>query len=103
MGIPCSGTTHLVNLIARDQRRRALPFWEGRNRFLPITQVQMPAGIDPRFRRCAAEHEFVSQRSPHLPAMHDRFPDAIEEEVQLLDLGLGYTLEWHARVPGRRD
>jgi hypothetical protein len=37
-------------------------------------------------------------------AMHDRFPEAIEEEVELLDLDLaGYVLEWHARVPDWRD
>ena len=36
--------------------------------------------------------------------MHDRFPEAIEEEVELLDLDLAsYVLEWHARVPGWRD
>ena len=36
--------------------------------------------------------------------MHDRFPEAIEEEVELLDLDLAaYVLEWHARVPDWRD
>ena len=28
VGMPRSGTTHLVNLIAADPRRRALPYWE---------------------------------------------------------------------------
>lgn len=28
VGMPRSGTTHLVNLIAQDPRRRALPYWE---------------------------------------------------------------------------
>jgi hypothetical protein len=42
--------------------------------------------------------------APVVAAMHDRFPEAIEEEVELLDLDLaGYILEWHARVPGWRD
>jgi Sulfotransferase family len=36
--------------------------------------------------------------------MHDRFPSAIEEEVELLDLDFAsYVLEWHARVPQWRD
>ena len=36
--------------------------------------------------------------------MHDRFPEAIEEEVEVLDLDFAaYVLEWHARVPGWRD
>ena len=41
---------------------------------------------------------------PLTQAMHDRFPEAIEEEVELLELDLAsYTLEWHARVPSWRD
>jgi len=41
--------------------------------------------------------------APVVAAMHDRFPEAIEEEVELLDLDLaGYVLEWHARVPDWR-
>lgn len=42
--------------------------------------------------------------APVVAAMHDRFPEAIEEEVELLDLDLtSYVLEWHARVPDWRD
>ena len=29
VGLPRSGTTHLVNLIAADQRLRSMPLWEG--------------------------------------------------------------------------
>ena len=31
VGMPRSGTTHLVNLIAADPRRRALPYWESQD------------------------------------------------------------------------
>ena len=42
--------------------------------------------------------------TPYVAAMHDRFPEAIEEEVELLDLDIAsYVLEWHARVPTWRD
>jgi hypothetical protein len=42
--------------------------------------------------------------APVVAAMHDRFPEAIEEEVELLDLDMAsYVLEWHARVPDWRD
>jgi len=42
--------------------------------------------------------------APLVAAMHDRFPEAIEEEVDLLDLDVAsYVLEWHARVPDWRD
>jgi hypothetical protein len=36
--------------------------------------------------------------------MHERYPTAIEEEIELQDLDFSsYTLEWYARVPGWRD
>ena len=35
VGMPRSGTTHLVNLLAADPRRRALPYWESQEP-LPI-------------------------------------------------------------------
>jgi hypothetical protein len=41
---------------------------------------------------------------PLVAAMHDQFPEAIEEEVELLDLDFAsYILEWLARVPSWRD
>ena len=73
VGMPRSGTTHLVNLLAADRRRRALPYWE-------------------------------SQEPILVAAMHDQFPEAIEEEVEILDLDFAsYILEWLARVPSWRD
>lgn len=104
VGMPRSGTTHLVNLVAVDPRRRALPYWE--------SQEPIPApgdgpdifGVDPRYARAKAEHDALMVSAPVVAAMHDRFPEAIEEEVELLDLDLaGYVLEWHARVPDWRD
>lgn len=46
VGMPRSGTTHLVNLIACDPRRRALPYWESQE---PIGRGQGPDvfGVDP--------------------------------------------------------
>lgn len=104
VGMPRSGTTHLVNLIAADPRRRALPYWE--------SQEPIPArghgpdlfGVDPRYTRAKSEHDALMASAPVVAAMHDRFPEAIEEEVELLDLDLAaYVLEWHARVPDWRD
>lgn len=104
VGMPRSGTTHLVNLIAADPSRRALPYWE--------SQEPIPArghgpgifGIDPRYARAKAEHDALMASAPAVAAMHDRFPEAIEEEVELLDLDFAaYVLEWHARVPDWRD
>lgn len=104
VGLPRSGTTHLVNLIAADSRRRALPYWESQEPFPRPGEGPDVDGIDPRFARIAAEHASEQSIAPLTKAMHDRFPAAIEEEVELLDLDFSsYTLEWHARVPGWRD
>ncbi|MCX2934819.1 sulfotransferase [Mycobacterium sp. CVI_P3] len=104
VGMPRSGTTHLVNLIAEDPRRRALPYWESEDPIPARGQGPDVDGIDPRYARVKTEHEALMASTPYVAAMHDRFPEAIEEEVELLDLDMaGYVLEWHARVPGWRD
>ncbi|OBJ05204.1 hypothetical protein A5660_16895 [Mycobacterium alsense] len=104
VGMPRSGTTHLVNLIAADPQRRALPYWESQEPIPAPGQGPGIDGIDPRYARAKAEHDALMASAPVVAAMHDRFPGAIEEEVELLDLDLaGYVLEWHARVPDWRD
>ncbi|OBF80730.1 hypothetical protein A5791_07680 [Mycobacterium sp. 852002-51163_SCH5372311] len=104
VGLPRSGTTHLVNLVAADPRRRALPYWESQEPIPAHGQGPDISGVDPRYMRAKAEHDALMASAPVVAAMHDRFPEAIEEEVELLDLDLaGYVLEWHARVPGWRD
>src|SRR5690242_9469154 len=101
IGLPRSGTTHLVNLIAADERLRSLPYWES------IEPVPLPGdgpdrdGVDPRVTRCRRDYEAEMQMVPLLRAMHERYPTAIEEEIELQDLDFAsYTLEWYARVPG---
>lgn len=104
VGMPRSGTTHLVNLIAADPRRRALPYWESQDPIPARGQGPDIFGVDPRYARAKAEHDALMASAPVVAAMHDRFPEAIEEEVELLDLDLAsYVLEWHARVPDWRD
>lgn len=104
VGLPRSGTTHLVNLLATDGRFRSMPWWE--------VQAPIPApgegpgrdGVDPRYLRCLREHEATEQVLPLTRLMHDRPPWSIEEECELMDLDLcSYTLEWLARVPDWRD
>lgn len=104
VGMPRSGTTHLVNLIACDRDRRALPYWESQDP-LPAPGAGADAhGVDPRYLRVRREHDAMMASTPYVAAMHDRFPEAIEEEVELLDLDIAsYVLEWHARVPTWRD
>jgi Sulfotransferase family len=104
VGMPRSGTTHLVNLVAADPRRRALPYWESQDPIPARGQGPDTFGVDPRYARAKSEHDALMVSAPAVAAMHDRFPEAIEEEVELLDLDLAaYVLEWHARVPDWRD
>ena len=104
VGMPRSGTTHLVNLIAADPARRALPYWESQEPIPAPGEGADIFGIDPRYARSKAEHDAMMATTPLIAAMHDRFPEAIEEEVEILDLDLAsYVLEWHARVPDWRD
>lgn len=104
VGLPRTGTTHLVNLLAEDPRRRALPFWESQDPFPVPGQGPGADGVDPRFRYWQDVHALEDATSPLTRYMHDRHPAAIEEEVELLDLDFAsYTLEWHIRSPQWRD
>lgn len=104
VGLPRSGTTHLVNLLAEDTRFRSLPFWEIVEPIPVLGDGPGRDGVDPRFLRAVATHEVTLAASPLTALMHDQAPTAIEEECELLDLDLcTYVLEWHARVPGWRD
>jgi hypothetical protein len=104
VGLPRSGTTHLVNLLAADTRFRSLPWWEVIEPLPVIGDGPGRDGIDPRYRRCLATYEVTRQMAPLTLLMHDRPPWSIEEDCELVDLDLcSYTLEWHARVPAWRD
>ena len=104
VGLPRSGTTHLVNLLAADSRFRSMPWWEVAEPTAVLGDGPGRDGIDPRYLRCLAAHEMTREFAPLASLMHDRPPWSIEEECELLDLDLcTYTLEWHARVPSWRD
>lgn len=104
IGLPRSGTTHLVNLLAADTRLRSLPWWEAAEPIPVLGDGPGRDGIDPRFLRSQDDHEATRSVSPLTSYMHDRPPSFIEEECELMDLDFcAYTLEWHARVPTWRD
>ena len=103
-GLPRSGTTHLVNLIAADRRLRSLPYWECVEP-VPI-RGEGPGrdGRDPRYVRCLAQYEQTSARMPLLKAMHDMTPEHVHEEIELQDLDFAsYQLEWLCTAPRWRD
>jgi len=104
VGLPRSGTTHLVNLIAADDRLRSLPLWES---YEPVPDDNEPSpedGTDPRYRRAEQAWEGMEAMLPYLAAMHPMRPDHVHEELELqLPDFSSYQLEWVARVPGWRD
>jgi Sulfotransferase family len=104
VGLPRSGTTHLVNLLAADSRFRSMPWWEVGEPTPVLGDGPDRGGVDPRYLRCLATYETSRKIAPLASLMHDRAPWSIEEECELMDLDLcSYVLEWHARVPSWRD
>lgn len=104
-GLPRSGTTHLVNLLAADGRLSAVPYWEMRE---PVPAAHEPAPADhrqdPRYRRAQAAWLQLDATLPLLKNMHPMDPDHIHEELELENLDFSsYNLEWLARVPRWRD
>jgi Sulfotransferase family len=104
VGLPRSGTTHLVNLIASDTRLRSLPLWESYEPVPDPGELPTADGGDPRYRRVEGEWQGMEAMLPHMAAMHPMRPDHIHEELELqLPDFSSYQLEWVARAPHWRD
>ncbi|MGB8328779.1 MAG: sulfotransferase [Polyangiales bacterium] len=103
-GLPRSGTTHLLNLIAADTRLRSLPYWESLEPIPESGVMNTPKGQDPRYLRCASEYRMFGQVAPLLKSMHDMAPDHVHEEIEVGALDFStYLPEWLAVVPRWRD
>jgi len=104
VGLPRSGTTHLVNLIAADERLRSMPLWEGQEPVPNPLEKPAPDGVDPRYARCADTWAAMQMQTPLIAAMHPMHPDHVHEELELqLPDFSSYNQEWVARVPRWRD
>jgi Sulfotransferase family len=103
-GLPRSGTTYLVNLLAADDRFHSLPLWES---YEPVSlpgEAPLPDGTDPRYARCAAAWAGMQQVTPLLAAMHPMEPDHIHEELELMGPDFAsYNFEWLTMAPRWRD
>jgi hypothetical protein len=85
-GLPRTGTTHLHTTLARDDRLRAMPYWESLEPF-PDPAVTVPEGrVDPRVKRCATSLKIQHWAMPLFPAMHEMTVEGPHEEIQLLAL-----------------
>ncbi len=104
IGLPRSGTTHLVNLIAADQRLRSMPLWEGQEPVPNPKDEPHEDGTDPRWARSEAGWQGMKLASPLIASMHPMNPDHIHEELELqLPDFTSYNQEWVARSPKWRD
>ncbi|MBJ7514066.1 MAG: sulfotransferase, partial [Acidimicrobiia bacterium] len=107
IGLPRSGTTNLVNLLAADSRFRSMPLWES---YEPVPDsreaigVEGIEGVDPRWSRCQQAWESMQVGAPFVAAMHPMEPDHVHEENELMAPDFSnYNLEWVARAPKWRD
>lgn len=104
VGLPRSGTTHLVNLLAADSRFRSLPLWES---YEPVPNPRESVsgdGIDPRWTRANESWKSMQSAAPLLAAMHPMEPDHVHEENELMAPDFSnYNLEWVSRSPKWRD
>ena len=103
-GLPRSGTTHLLNLMAADSRLRALPLWESYEPVPRPNESPDVSGVDPRYQRCAEQWDIMQAMSPLLAAMHPMNPDHIHEELELMGPDFAsYNYEWLSVSPRWRD
>jgi len=123
-GLPRSGTTHLVNLLAADSRFHSLPLWVAQEPFhapgkdaasftekfgAKILTRFLKSGDsltnnDPRYLRCSARWSGMQIMGPDLAAMHPMNPDHIHEELELMTFDFGCNqFEWTNMVPSYRD
>src|SRR5690625_117367 len=103
-GLPRSGTTHLVNLLAADERLHSLPLWEACEPVPRPGEVATGDAGDPRHQRCAEAWEGMQATMPLLAAMHPMDPDHIHEELELMGPDFAsYSFEWLSPSPRWRD
>lgn len=82
-GLPRTGTTHLLNLLACDCGLRTLPYWESLE---PVPPEGEAGDSAPRIARCERSLAFMDRVMPLFRAMHEFTPEGPHEEIQLLAL-----------------
>lgn len=103
-GLPRSGTTHLLGLIAADSRLRSMPLWEAVEPIAKASEQQSGAGVDPRYTRSQRTWANLQRLNPLMAPFHPMDPDHVHEDIefQCPDIA-SYYWEWMFKVPGWRD
>lgn len=92
VGLPRTGTTHLVNLLANDPRLRSLPLWESYDPIPAPNTTPIAETVDPRRVRCEKKWHRMQQLLPLYSAMHPMDPDHVTEELELQ--GPDFSASW---------
>jgi hypothetical protein len=104
-GLPRSGTTHLLNLMAADSRLQSMPYWEVLRPVALMPEDEPgPDGVDPRWSRAKRAWEQAQRMNPYAAAHHPMDPGHISEdgELQLADFS-SYVWEFSIHAPNWRD
>ena len=92
IGLPRTGTTHLVNLIAADPRLRSLPYWES------LTPVPTAGEPDRRLEQAEAGCALLDELLPMQKNVHEVRPRHVHEEIELQGIDFSsYYIEWISR------
>jgi Sulfotransferase family len=100
-GLPRSGTTHLVNVIAQHPALRSMELWET-NEPVPLDNEHIWTSDEsnPRYVRSNEVWDVMVRVLPHWAAMHEWAPGHVHEECELQSFDFAsYMLDWFARVP----
>lgn len=100
IGLPRSGTTHMVNLLAADPRRRSLQYWEACEPVPQAGNAVTEAARDPRYVRSKASWEAMRGLLPLMELMHPFEAEHIHEDLELQGPDFSsYFPEWLFRAP----
>jgi hypothetical protein len=103
-GLPRSGTTHLVNILAADPRLRSMPLWESMEPIPADLKSATGAPEDTRYQRAKETWGQFEQILPLMPAMHEMAPEHVHEDIELQGLDFSsYLPEWLSRPYRWRD
>ena len=71
LGLPRTGTSHLLDLLSADPRFRYLPYWESLEPIAPGDGRPPVDGPDPRVERTDLALTMINTAMPLFPAMHE--------------------------------
>ena len=105
VGLPRSGTTHLLNLISADRRLRSMPLWESYQPVPDADAAPIGDGEDQRLVRLRSQLAARPDVVPLRRLMHTQDPEHIHEEIELMAPEFTtYIYEWGGRrMPRWRD